>query len=97
MQPDFDVVWCRGTVGEMIFKPWIAAMRQEGCEFLSNKRVTNLVLDEASGAVTSVLCGEEEFRADAVVFSVGITAMQKIVANRSAMFRFSAERTPCHS
>ena len=21
-QPDFDVVWCRGTVGEKIFKPW---------------------------------------------------------------------------
>ena len=22
-QPDFDVVWCRGTVGEKIFRPWV--------------------------------------------------------------------------
>ncbi|NEQ55411.1 MAG: FAD-dependent oxidoreductase, partial [Leptolyngbya sp. SIO3F4] len=22
-QPDFDVRWCRGTVGEMIFRPWV--------------------------------------------------------------------------
>jgi uncharacterized protein with NAD-binding domain and iron-sulfur cluster len=82
VQPDFDVVWCRGTVGEMIFKPWVAAMQDSGCRFLSNKRVTDLELDEATGSVTGVLCGEEHFPADAVIFSVGISAMQKIVPNR---------------
>lgn len=82
VQPDFDVVWCRGTVGEMIFRPWVAAMQDNGCQFLSNKRVTDLVLDDATGSVSGVLCGEEHFPADAVIFSVGISAMQKIVPNR---------------
>ncbi|KAH8971179.1 hypothetical protein BDL97_02G129400 [Sphagnum fallax] len=84
-QPDFDVVWCRGTVGEMIFKPWVASMRGGGCQFLSGKRVTDLVLNEVTGAVTGVHCGEEEFQTDAVVFSVGITAMQRIVANSKVL------------
>lgn len=84
-QPDFDVVWCRGTVGEMIFRPWVAAMQDSGCRFLSNKRVTDLVLDEATGSVTGVLCGEECFPADAVIFSVGISAMQKIVSNSKVL------------
>jgi hypothetical protein len=66
----------------MIFKPWVASMRGGGCQFLSGKRVTDLVLNEATGAVTGVRCGEEEFQTDAVAFSVGITAMQRIVANR---------------
>ena len=29
-QPDFDVVWCRGTVGEMIFKPWVDQIESLG-------------------------------------------------------------------
>ncbi|KAJ7513577.1 hypothetical protein O6H91_23G005300 [Diphasiastrum complanatum] len=80
-QPDFDVVWCRGTVGERIFKPWIARLEQQGCEFLSRKRVTDVVLDKVSGLVTGILCGNELFSADAVVFCVGISAMQRIVAS----------------
>lgn len=95
VQPDFDVVWCRGTVGEMIFKPWVAAMQEGGCRFLSNKRVTDLVLDEASGEVSAVLCGEEEFPADAVIFAVGISAMQKIVPSRYFLTTTLTPPLPC--
>ncbi|BBM99034.1 hypothetical protein MPTK1_1g18160 [Marchantia polymorpha subsp. ruderalis] len=84
-QADFDVVWCRGTVGEKIFKPWIAAMQNNGCKFLSSKRVTDVTLDEATGDVTGVACGEEIFDADAVIFSVGINALQKIVGNSTVL------------
>ncbi len=43
--------------------------------------MTDLVLDE-DGNATAVVCGEETFPADAVVFAVGISGMQNIVASR---------------
>ncbi|CAM6113091.1 unnamed protein product [Calypogeia fissa] len=84
-QADFDVVWCRGTVGEKIFRPWVKAMEERGTRFLSGKRVTDVILDKESGAVTGVVCGEETFQADAVIFSVGISALQKIVPNSAVL------------
>jgi glycine/D-amino acid oxidase-like deaminating enzyme len=66
----------------MIFRPWVKAMEARGTRFLSGKRVTDVVLDDVSGAVTGVVCGEETYDADAVVFSVGISALQKIVPSR---------------
>ena len=36
-----------------------------------------------SNQVTGVVCGDETFSADAVVFAVGITGMKKIVAGVS--------------
>ncbi|KAH7365257.1 hypothetical protein KP509_18G017400 [Ceratopteris richardii] len=84
-QPDFDVVWCRGTVGEKIFKPWVDIIEKNGCQFLTRKRVTDLLIDETSGTVNGVACGDETIPADAVVFSVGITGMQRIVSNSPSL------------
>lgn len=82
-QPDFDVVWCRGTVGEQIFRPWVEKIEKAGGKILANKRVTDLVTD--GNQVKSVVCGSEVFEADAVVFSVGVTGMKKIVANSESL------------
>ena len=49
-QPDFDVVWCRGTVGEKIFKPWIAEIEKTGGKVLTNKRVSDIVINESGKA-----------------------------------------------
>lgn len=78
-QPNFDVVWCRGTVGEMIFRPWCDAITQAGGRIFTQRRVSDVTVD-AAGSVTGVVCGEEVFEADAVIFAVGITGMKKIVA-----------------
>lgn len=101
-QPNFDVVWCRGTVGEMIFRPWIDRIEQAGGRILTNRRVTDVVLEkrfegelgrseEAAGhsnqRVTGVVCGDETFTADAVIFAVGITGMQKIVNSSPSLRR----------
>lgn len=77
-QPDFDVVWCRGTVGEKIFKPWVRAIEKAGGKFFTGKRVTDLTVDE-SGKVKGVVCGNEVLAADEVIFAVGISGMQNIV------------------
>lgn len=69
-------------MGEQIFRPWVERMQNQGVRFLANKRVSDLVLNEQTGAVSGVVCGDETFDADAVVFSVGISGMQRIVAGR---------------
>ena len=83
-QPDFDVVWCRGTVGEMIFQPWCDRITEAGGQILTQRRVTDLRLDEVGNA-NAVICGDEVFEADAVVFAVGVTGMQKIVQSSPSL------------
>jgi uncharacterized protein with NAD-binding domain and iron-sulfur cluster len=83
-QPDFDVRWCRGTVGAQIFRPWVQAIEAAGGQVLANQRVLDVVTD-GSNRITGVVCGDQVFQADAVVFSVGITGMKKIVASSPAL------------
>ncbi|SRR5579883_499126 len=77
-QHDFDVVWCRGTVGEKIFRPWLERIEKAGARVFTNHRVTDLIVG-SDNQVTGVVCGSEVFDADAVIFAVGITAMKKIL------------------
>lgn len=84
-QANFDVVWCRGTVGDQIFRPWVERIEQVGGRVLTQRRVTDLQLEESNGQVqvTQVICGEERFAADAVIFGVGVSGIQKIVSQSS--------------
>jgi uncharacterized protein with NAD-binding domain and iron-sulfur cluster len=91
-QPDFDVVWCRGSVGDMIFRPWVKQIEQCGGRVLTNRRVTDVLLtDNASSfqmpIVQCVICGDERFDADAVIFAVGVTGMQKIVSGSPGLLQ----------
>ena len=90
-QPDFDVVWCRGTVGEKIFKPWITEIEKAGGKVLTNKRVSDIVVDE-TGKATGVKCGDEFFAADAVISGVSVTGMKKIVASSSTLNNYAQFR-----
>lgn len=90
-QPDFDVVWCRGTVGEMIFRPWVERIEQAGGRVLTQRRVSDLVLD-SQGRASKVACGDEVFEADAVIFAVGVSGMQKIVLSSPSLRRHQAFR-----
>ncbi|MBC8123789.1 MAG: FAD-dependent oxidoreductase [Gemmatimonadaceae bacterium] len=83
-QPDFDVVWCRGTVGEKIFRPWMERIERAGCRVLTDRRVSDLTLDGES-RVTGVVSGNEVFEADAVIFAVGVSGMQKLVGGSSVL------------
>jgi uncharacterized protein with NAD-binding domain and iron-sulfur cluster len=83
-QPDFDVVWCRGTVGEKIFRPWVERIEKAGARVLPKKRVTDLIVDSNQRA-KAVVCGDEVFDADAVIFAVGITGIKKIVSSSPSL------------
>lgn len=80
-QPNFDVVWCRGTVGEMIFRPWVEQIEQAGGRVLTNRRVSDVLVEPQAAKLQAkgVVCGDEVFEADAVIFAVGVSGMQKIV------------------
>lgn len=86
-QPDFDVRWCRGTVGEMIFRPWVDRIEVCGGKVLANRRVSDVQVED--NRVTGVVCtgveGDETFEADAVIFSVGITGMKKIMEGSESL------------
>lgn len=85
-QPNFDVVWCRGTVGELIFRPWVAQLEKAGARVLTNRRVTDLVIEGTT--VRQVICGDESFEADAAIFAVGVSGMQKIVSASPSLRQF---------
>ncbi len=90
-QPDFDVVWCRGTVGEKIFQPWIDEIERAGGKVLTNKRVSDIVVDDARKA-TGVKCGDEFLAADAIISSISITGMKKIVESSSTLSNYAQFR-----
>ncbi|KAJ7967129.1 Phytoene desaturase [Quillaja saponaria] len=84
-QKDFDLVWCRGTVTETIFKPWMDSMRAKGCKFLESRRVTDFFFNEETGCVSEVVCGRQTYNADAVILAVGISTLQEIIKNSPAL------------
>jgi uncharacterized protein with NAD-binding domain and iron-sulfur cluster len=86
-QPDFDVVWCRGTVGERIFQPWVERIEQLGGRVLTNRRVVDFELN-AQGEVSAVLCPQERFEADAVISAISISGLKKIVQGGSVLQRY---------
>ncbi|HBL11169.1 MAG TPA: amine oxidase [Cyanobacteria bacterium UBA11162] len=90
-QPDFDVVWCRGTVGEMIFKPWVERIEKAGGQVLTNKRVNDIILDQ-TGQAKGVICGDEVFEADAVIFAVSVSGIKSIVNSSSSLQNYQEFR-----
>ncbi|KAH7834243.1 hypothetical protein Vadar_014095 [Vaccinium darrowii] len=84
-QKDFDLVWCRGTVREKIFEPWMDSMRNQGCKFLEGRKVTDFYFNEETGCISEVICGKESLKADAVILAVGISTLQEIIQNSAAL------------
>ncbi|KAA3462813.1 Phytoene desaturase 3 [Gossypium australe] len=84
-QKHFDVAFCRGTTKQKIFEPWVESLKAKGCEMLEDKKVTDFNLDEETGCVTDVVCGNETYSVDAVVVAVGITTLQETIKKSAAL------------
>eukprot|EP00850_Spirogloea_muscicola_P000306 SM000001S04708 [mRNA] locus=s1:1832791:1834921:+ [translate_table: standard] len=82
-QADFDVRWCTGSIMSKFFDPWVRALKRKGLTVQSGRRVVKV---EAAGShATKVIAvndggHEEVYKADAVIFAVGVQAMQRVVA-----------------
>lgn len=79
MQKDFNLVWCCGTVKEKIFQPWMDSLESKGCKFIRSK-ITDVTVDDTN-CLSNVICGRERYEADAVVFAIGISALQELIHN----------------
>ena len=90
-QPNFDVVWCRGTVGEQIFQPWIKDIELSGGKVVMNQRVSGLILDE-NDQVTGVQCDDNVWEADAVISALSIKGIKKILQNKNNLSHYSEFR-----
>nr|CAD1844738.1 unnamed protein product [Ananas comosus var. bracteatus] len=80
-QQNFDVVWCRGTVEEKILSPWLKSLELKGLKFHGNRKPTDFIINEESGCISGVACGQEIYKADAFILAVGVSALQSIVTS----------------
>ena len=84
-QNSFDVCWCKGSISERIFQPLIQRIEAQGGTVAGSRLVTDITIDPLSGHVDAVIAknvdtgNEEVYEADAVVFAVSISGMQKLV------------------
>ncbi|EEF41121.1 uncharacterized protein LOC8283661 isoform X2 [Ricinus communis] len=84
-QKDFDMVWCRGTIREKIFSPWMDSLRTKGCRFLDGEKVIDFIINEETSCIEEVVCSNETINADAVILAVGISKVQELVKNSAAL------------
>ncbi|GFR52690.1 hypothetical protein Agub_g15316 [Astrephomene gubernaculifera] len=90
-QNDFDVCWPRGSVAELVFMPLVERIRAAGGRVLGSRLVTGFSTDPESGEVRSVEAVNRDtgevfsYPTDAVVFAVGVGAMQKLVSSSPAL------------
>eukprot|EP00966_Prymnesium_polylepis_P284843 6580894-Prymnesium_polylepis.1 len=89
-QTSFDVRWCRGNVGELIFQPWVEQMQQRGVTFLPSTKAVDFDAADADAPrrLTAVRCLGDKgaqctLEADEVVFAVGMGALNGMVRGSS--------------
>lgn len=79
-QNAFDVQWCRGNIGNVIFDPWVSAMTDKGVTFQTSTRVVGFEFDNHK--IVAARCqntkNQEEttIEADHVIFAVGAEALK---------------------
>jgi uncharacterized protein with NAD-binding domain and iron-sulfur cluster len=99
-QEAFDVQWCRGNVGERIFRPWVERMQEEGGLRLElSTRVEGLEVRD--DAIRSLACRRDdgtalEVEADHVILAVSAKALHglatrcpTLAASRGEFRRFA--------
>jgi uncharacterized protein with NAD-binding domain and iron-sulfur cluster len=75
----FDVRWCRGTISDRIFNPWIQRLLVGGTvDLRGNAKVTKLT-NNRDGKFSVTINEKETIECDAVVLAVGITAAKRLL------------------
>ena len=69
-QTAFDVRWCRGNIGDLIFSPWCEKLRERGVSLQFDTRIDGVEVE--NDAVTGVKAAGETIPCDDIVFAVGM-------------------------
>jgi uncharacterized protein with NAD-binding domain and iron-sulfur cluster len=102
-QTAFDVQWCRGNIGSVIFDPWIKSLKSAGVHIETDTRVTDFQFSELNSfseakTVTEVICtstldGTEKIKkVDEVIFAVGAKALNAFIRYCPTLAQFSEFR-----
>lgn len=94
-QTAFDVQWCKGNIGQVIFEPWVKSMKEAGVHFQTSTQVTGFEIDSTTNRITHVKAKQKQpldssqqstsqqedllLEADKVVFAVGAKALNSFV------------------
>lgn len=74
----FDVRWCRGSISERIFNPWVEKLRESGNVCIQGSaRVTSI--EHYGGEYTVMINNKVSVTCDAVVLAVGATAAGRLI------------------
>lgn len=85
-QDAFDVVWPRGTSGELIFGPIVDEIEERDGLIKTGKRVKDYETDSESGRITGVILEDNEvIPADVVISCVGISGMQGMLRSSKTL------------
>lgn len=95
-QSSFDVQWCRGNIGSVIFDPWVQVMKESGVKFRTSTRVVGFDIDSADN-ISKLCCQDSgganiEIIADTVVFAVGGEALNAMVRYSPELARYTEFR-----
>jgi Flavin containing amine oxidoreductase len=85
----FDVRWCKGSIADLIFRPWSDRLAAKGVQIRGAYRLTNLqeeLLDPATTASSSTTAkrftltvnDNEQIVFDAVILAIGSTAAKRL-------------------
>ena len=101
-QNSFDVRWCKGNIGELIFDPWVKHLTELGVKFETSTRVEGFEMSsDDNNNISRVLCKRkledstfesEALDVDKVVFAVGGAALNGMVRNSPELSRFGEFR-----
>jgi len=90
-QNAFDVQWCRGNIGQVIFDPWVKMMQDSGVEFQCDTRVTGFKFQDKT--IAELECADANGTkstkvVDDVIFAVGAKALNAFVRFCPELGRF---------
>lgn len=90
-QTAFDVRWCRGNIGDLIFAPWCDKLRERGVELKFDTRIEGVELD--GDTVVGVNAAGSTIPCDDIVFAVGMRTLKGLskspaLASRDEFRRF---------
>lgn len=91
----FDARWCRGSISEKIFDPWMDQLEKRHVSIRGGARVSSIEKNESGKYIVSLDDGIDEGNAiecDAVVLAVGATAAGRLTASSPALSSLQATK-----
>ena len=100
-QNSFDVRWCKGNIGKLIFDPWVELLKEKGVQFQLGSRVTGFEC-LTGNEISKVICSTHTqdgsdmneciLEANSVIFAVGGAALNSMVRGSPELSRHSEFR-----